>query len=91
MRTPLDELVELWTVKDEESGREVIESLSQLREKMALVRDIAYTNEAKRNRKRNRNTTMTKRQSHDNLRLETTSWSSDPAEKTNFAMNGEAL
>ena len=45
MRTPLDELIELWTVKDEESGREVIEYLRLLREKMALVRDIAYTNE----------------------------------------------
>ena len=47
MRTPLDELVELWTVKDEESGREVIEYLRLLREKMALVQDIDYMNEAK--------------------------------------------
>ena len=47
MRTPLDELFELWTVKDEESRREVIEYLCLLREKMALVRDIAYMNEAK--------------------------------------------
>ena len=47
MRTLLDELVELWTVKDEESTREVIKYLRLLRGKMALVRDIAYPNEAK--------------------------------------------
>ena len=47
MKTLLDELVEVWTVKDEDSGREVIEYLCLLHEKMALVRDTAYTNEAK--------------------------------------------
>ena len=37
MRTPLDELVELWTMKDEESEIEVIENLRLLHEKMTLV------------------------------------------------------
>ena len=89
MGTPLDELVELWTVKDEESGRELIEFLRLLREKMALVRDIAYTNEAQQKKEQ--------KYYHDKKAVPLQFDVGDyvlvfrPRKETNFAMNGEAL
>ena len=45
MRTPLDELVEMWSGKNKDEEHDVVEYLHLLRERMSVVRELANQKE----------------------------------------------